>query len=66
MKKLNLTVRNLIKSVFWGIEEEGYTYHIFEGKTLIVTSLDTKPQKRRLGVGIGIDDKLYNTLSWRN
>lgn len=61
-EKLNLTVRNLIKSVFWGIEEEGIPYHIFEGKNIDSDELGYEASKiSRLGVGIGIDDN-YITL----
>lgn len=53
---------NLIKPIFWGIEEEGIPFEIFEMGEKNSDVLGYEASKSsKLGVGIGIDDN-YITL----
>ncbi|MDD7392161.1 MAG: glycerol dehydratase reactivase beta/small subunit family protein [Fusobacterium gastrosuis] len=53
---------SVIKSIFWGIEEEGIPYKTYEIEEGNSDSLGYEASKiSRLGVGIGVDDN-YITL----
>lgn len=55
-------IDDLIKSIFWGIEEEGLPYKMFIEKGKNADSLGYEAaQISKLSVGIGIDDN-YITL----
>lgn len=57
-----MSINSLIKSIFWGIEEEGIPYQVFDVKHNDSDNLGYEASKiSRLGVGIGIDDN-YITL----
>lgn len=57
-----VSITDTIKSIFWGIEEEGIPYKIFKETNLDSDTLGYEASKvSRLGVGIGIDDN-YITL----